>query len=111
MERSACGGESFGPASGKPSQGASDPIDWRSLISRVASALGVTPLTVRQDMTLDDVLDLHDYWQDHPPVQWMVQAYLDIKPRSRDSTSLRDRLASMAGAQDGGTLSPLYRDA
>lgn len=34
-------------------------------------------------MTLDDVLDLHDYWRDHPPVQWMVQAYLGIKPETR----------------------------
>ena len=24
------------------------------------------------------MLDLHDYWKDHPPVQWMVQAYLGI---------------------------------
>jgi hypothetical protein len=29
-------------------------------------------------MTLDDVLDLHDYWAEHPPVQWMVQAYLGV---------------------------------
>jgi hypothetical protein len=26
------------------------------------------------------VADLSDYWQTHPPVQWMVQAYLGIKP-------------------------------
>lgn len=30
-------------------------------------------------MTLDDVLDLFDYWREAPPVQWMVQAYLGIK--------------------------------
>lgn len=38
----------------------------------------MTPGAVRSDMTLDDVLDLHDYWGEHPPVQWMVQAYLGI---------------------------------
>lgn len=66
-------------ASGKPSERAVEPIDWRTLICRTASALGVTPGTVRSDMTLDDVLDLHDYWRDHPPVQWMVQSYLGVE--------------------------------
>ena len=65
-------------APGKPSERAVEPIDWRNLISRTASALGITPRAVRADMTLDDVLDLHDYWKDHPPVQWMVQSYLGI---------------------------------
>lgn len=37
-------------------------------------------------MTLDDVLDLFDYWKDHPPVQWMVQGYLGIKPQEKELT-------------------------
>ena len=68
-------------APGKPSDGASHPVDWRNLVARTASALSITPAAVRDGMSLDDVLDLHDYWQDHPPVQWMVQAYLGIKPK------------------------------
>lgn len=36
-------------------------------------------------MTLDDVLDLFDYWREAPPVQWMVQAYLGIKPTPKES--------------------------
>jgi hypothetical protein len=27
------------------------------------------------------VADLSEGWKDRPPVQWMVQAYLGIKPR------------------------------
>ncbi len=38
----------------------------------------MTPGAVRDGMTLDEVLDLHDYWREHPPVQWMVQAYLGV---------------------------------
>ncbi len=67
-------------ASGKPSGGAVEPIDWRNLICRTACALGITPGTVRDGMTLDEVLELHDYWKDHPPVQWMVQSYLGVEP-------------------------------
>lgn len=48
----------------------------------------MVPARVRDEFTLDDVLDLSDYWQDHPPVQWMVQAYLDIKPRPREDAPL-----------------------
>lgn len=40
------------------------------------------PKAVRDDMTLDEALDLFDYWRDEPPVQWMVQAYLGIKPKT-----------------------------
>ncbi|MDE1988899.1 MAG: hypothetical protein KGI82_00385 [Betaproteobacteria bacterium] len=55
-------------------------------------------------MTLDDVLDLHDYWRDHPPVQWMVQAYLGIDP---DKRKAKDAAASLPGATVGGELPPL----
>ena len=39
-------------------------------------------------MTLDDVLDLFDLWRDEPPVQWMVQGYLGIKPRPSEEAPL-----------------------
>ena len=83
-------------AQGKPSAGASEPIDWRSLICRTACALGITPGAVRDSMTLDDVLDLHDYWQDHPPVQWMVQSYLGIGQRKAAEEMSDDALSQFA---------------
>ena len=61
----------------------------------MATALGITPSAVREDMTLQDVIDLHDYWQDHPPVQWMVQAYLGIKPKEAQSLNV-DQLNAFA---------------
>jgi hypothetical protein len=82
-------------APGKPSERASEPVDWRNLISRTASALGVMPRAVREDMTLDDVLDLHDYWRDHPPVQWMVQSYLGIGSSQHEMTT--DELKAWVG--------------
>lgn len=51
----------------------------------MACGLGVTPRVVRDDMTLDDVLDLFDYWREAPPVQWMVQEYLGINPTPKES--------------------------
>ena len=61
------------------------------------------PGAVRDDMTLDDVLDLHEHWRDHPPVQWMVQAYLGIEPRAKAKDT-----PLMAGGTLGGAISPLY---
>jgi hypothetical protein len=29
------------------------------------------------------VADLSESWKDRPPVQWMVQAYLGIKPQGK----------------------------
>jgi hypothetical protein len=46
-------------------------------------------------MTLQDVIDLHDYWIGHPPLQWMVQAYLGIKPKEAQSLSV-DQLNAFA---------------
>lgn len=57
--------------------------------------MGITPLAVRDEMTLADVIDLHDYWASHPPVQWMVQAYLGIKPEKAQSLSV-DQLNAFA---------------
>jgi hypothetical protein len=39
------------------------------------------PAAILDGLTLGDVADLNDYWQSHPPVQAMVQAYLGIKPK------------------------------
>lgn len=61
----------------------------------MATALGITPRAVRDEMTLQDVIDLHDYWVGHPPVQWMVQAYLGIKPKETQSLSA-DQLNAFA---------------
>ncbi len=47
-------------------------------------------------MTLDDVLDLHDYWQDHPPVQWMVQSYLGVGQRNAGEEMSSEALAQFA---------------
>ncbi len=74
------------------------------MICRTASALGITPRAVREDMTLDDVLDLHDYWRDHPPLQWMVQSYLGIDP---DKRKAKAAVAEMPGASVGAPLPPL----
>lgn len=68
----------------------------------------MTPGAVRDDMTLDDVLDLHDYWRDHPPVQWMVQSYLGIEPRPAAIGKSRAAIPSMPGGEIGGAISPLY---
>ena len=83
-------------APAKPSGSAIEPIDWRSLICRTASALGITPGAVRSDMTLDDVLDLHDYWREHPPVQWMVQSYLGVGQRNAGEEMSSEALAQFA---------------
>jgi len=55
----------------------------------------VLPGDVRHGMTLDDVLDLFDLWRDEPPVQWMVQAYLDIKAKPAETLST-DQLNAFA---------------
>lgn len=96
-------------ARGKPSGGAGDPIDWRRLICRTASALGMMPGAVRDGMTLDDVLDLHDYWRDHPPVQWMVQSYLGIKTDKPARGARSEKVEQMPGVQVGATLPAFYR--
>ncbi len=57
-------------------------------------------------MTLDDVLDLHDYWKEHPPVQWMVQAYLGIQPeKPRTGPPMVER---MAGVSVGKAVKSFY---
>jgi hypothetical protein len=45
------------------------------------NATGWMPAAILDGLTLGDVADLNDYWQSHPPVQAMVQAYLGIKPK------------------------------
>lgn len=46
-------------------------------------------------MTLDEVLDLFDYWRESPPVQWMVQAYLGIKPKQPETYVTYDNIPPM----------------
>jgi hypothetical protein len=45
------------------------------------------------------VADLSESWKDRPPVQWMVQAYLGIKPRDAtegDAGEFDDLVAAAA---------------
>jgi hypothetical protein len=39
----------------------------------LVGATGWFPDDILDRLTWGDVCDLTDYWQDHPPVQWMLQ--------------------------------------
>lgn len=53
-------------------------------------------------MTLDDVLDLFDYWREAPPVQWMVQAYLGVKPKSQQEEMAPDEFRALVQSMSPG---------
>lgn len=61
----------------------------------MVGATGWFPGDILDRLTWQDVTDLSDYWADHPPVQWMVQAYLGIKPKEAQSLSV-DQLNAFA---------------
>lgn len=61
----------------------------------MVGATGWFPDDILDRLTWQDVSELSDYWQDHPPVQWMVQAYLGIKPKEAQSLSV-DQLNAFA---------------
>jgi len=66
------------------------------LVARLAAVLHQTPAAIRDEMTCQDVLDLDEYWKDHPPVEWMVQGYLGIKPRNEDEEEFDSLLKSLS---------------
>jgi len=49
------------------------------------------------------VLDLMDYWIDHPPADELVAAYLGVKPRTkhRSEYSTEAQIKAMAQAMGG----------
>ena len=57
----------------------------------LVNATGWMPAAILDGLTLADVADLNEYWQSHPPVQWMVQAYLGITPKD-DAEETPDQL-------------------
>ena len=40
-------------------------------------------------MTMDQVLELSAYWQDHPPVHLLVAAFMGVKPVERPADLMR----------------------
>ena len=44
-------------------------------------------------------MDLSEGWKVHPPLQWMVQSYLGIKPKDdEDNDQEFDRILAQLGA-------------
>ncbi|MGH8321617.1 MAG: hypothetical protein ACRESI_06655 [Gammaproteobacteria bacterium] len=49
------------------------------------NATGWMPDDILDRLTWQEVGELSDYWRDHPPLQWMLQAFLGIKPKPKPS--------------------------
>ena len=58
-------------------------------------------------MTLPEVLDLFDYWQQHPPAHEMIAAYLGYKPPAKAGKSPKKSAQDFAefyAEMSGGSL-------
>lgn len=53
----------------------------------MVNATGWMPDDILDRLTWREVGDLSNYWEDHPPLQRMVQGFLGIKPKRKPAPS------------------------
>jgi hypothetical protein len=68
-------------------------------------ATGWMPDDILNRLTWQDFVDLTAYWKDHPPLQWMVQAYLGIG-KKEEAPSYKDVVKEGSG-NDGSAFRAL----
>ena len=65
--------------------GDSGELDWDELISHICAATNWTWDYVLEHVDIPRIEALNRYWENHPPVQWMVASYLGIKPKGKSN--------------------------
>jgi len=69
-------------------------------VAYVCSSTGWTWDYVLENVDIPRMESLNKYWSDHPPLQWMVAAYFDIKPKDKaNSKDDIEQLLSMFGTK------------
>ena len=87
-------------AQGVAAGGSAGELDWNELVAHVCACTGWTWDYVLENVDIPRLESLKQYWQDHPPVQWMMASYFGIKPANKTNNKEDiEQLMSMFGVK------------
>jgi hypothetical protein len=76
----------------------SEMIEWSEIYAHLSACTGWTPKQIDEETTLNDIIALNKYYEDHPPTHTMIAAYLGIKPKDKEVKTLEDFIGDFLSA-------------
>lgn len=63
-----------------------EPARWDEVYAHISACTGWTPKQIDEDTTIDQIVALNKYYEDHPPIHILVAAYMGYKQNVKTQT-------------------------